>query len=83
MKNQPEWTWPNGKRIAVVFNVCLEAWSDGKAPGISPMGNPLPPGVVIRNNPRFPMRGKEQPGPYPGATPPIPPDSVKHHTGPQ
>src|ERR1700676_5664233 len=38
--------WPNGKRIAVVFNVCLEAWSDGKAPGISPMGNPLPPGVL-------------------------------------
>jgi peptidoglycan/xylan/chitin deacetylase (PgdA/CDA1 family) len=39
-------TWPNGKRIAVVFNVCLEAWSDGKAPGISPMGNPLPAGVL-------------------------------------
>jgi len=38
--------WPGGKRIAVVFNVCLEAWSDGKAPGISPMGNPLPPGVL-------------------------------------
>jgi peptidoglycan/xylan/chitin deacetylase (PgdA/CDA1 family) len=38
--------WPNGKRIAVVFNVCLEAWSDGKAPGISPMGNPLPSGVL-------------------------------------
>ena len=37
--------WPGGKRIAVVFNVCLEAWSDGKASGISPMGNPLPPGV--------------------------------------
>jgi len=34
------------KRIAVVFNVCLEAWSDGKAPGISPMGNPLPAGVL-------------------------------------
>jgi peptidoglycan/xylan/chitin deacetylase (PgdA/CDA1 family) len=29
-----------------VFNVCLEAWSDGKAPGISPMGNPLPQGVL-------------------------------------
>jgi peptidoglycan/xylan/chitin deacetylase (PgdA/CDA1 family) len=42
----PEWLWPNGKRIAVVFNVCLEAWSDGKAPGISPMGNPLPAGVL-------------------------------------
>ena len=45
MKNS-QWLWPNGKRIAVVFNVCLEAWSDGKAPGISPMGNPLPAGVL-------------------------------------
>lgn len=45
---QPDWLWPNKKRIAVIFNICLEAWSDGKAPGISPMGNPLPaiPGVV-------------------------------------
>jgi peptidoglycan/xylan/chitin deacetylase (PgdA/CDA1 family) len=46
MKEQPNWVWPNGKKIAVVFNVCLEAWSDGKAPGISPMGNPLPAGVL-------------------------------------
>jgi peptidoglycan/xylan/chitin deacetylase (PgdA/CDA1 family) len=46
MKKKPNWEWPQGKRIAVVFNVCLEAWSDGKAPGISPMGNPLPPGVL-------------------------------------
>jgi peptidoglycan/xylan/chitin deacetylase (PgdA/CDA1 family) len=46
MTNKPDWLWPNGKRIAVVFNVCLEAWSDGKAPGISPMGNPLPAGVL-------------------------------------
>ena len=38
--------WPGDKRIAVIFNVCLEAWSDGKAPGISPMGNPLPHGVL-------------------------------------
>ena len=44
--NNPKWRWPGGKRIAVVFNVCLEAWSDGKAPGISPMGNPLPQGVL-------------------------------------
>ena len=44
--NQPNRLWPTGKRIAVVFNVCLEAWSDGKAPGISPMGNPLPAGVL-------------------------------------
>src|SRR6202050_1360461 len=46
MKKQPNWVWPNGKRLAVIFNVCLEAWSDGKAPGISPMGNPLPAGVL-------------------------------------
>jgi peptidoglycan/xylan/chitin deacetylase (PgdA/CDA1 family) len=45
MKNA-DWLWPNDKRIAVVFNICLEAWSDGKAPGISPMGNPLPAGVL-------------------------------------
>jgi len=38
--------WPKNKKIAVVFNVCLEAWSDGKAPGISPMGNPLPAGLL-------------------------------------
>lgn len=41
-----DWAWPNGKRTAVMFNVALEAWSDGKAPGISPMGNPLPAGVL-------------------------------------
>ena len=41
-----DWLWPGEKPIAVVFNVCLEAWSDGKAPGISPMGNPLPAGVL-------------------------------------
>jgi peptidoglycan/xylan/chitin deacetylase (PgdA/CDA1 family) len=45
MKQVP-WQWPGGKAIAVVFNVCLEAWSDGKAPGISPMGNPLPAGAL-------------------------------------
>ena len=45
---QVDWLWPGGKRIAVVFNVAFEAWSDGKAPGISPMGNPLPavPGII-------------------------------------
>jgi hypothetical protein len=46
MAKPANWVWPNGKRTAVVLNVCLEAWSDGKAPGISPMGNPLPPGVL-------------------------------------
>ena len=46
MVRKVDWRWPNGKRTAVSFNVCLEAWSDGKAPGISPMGNPLPAGVL-------------------------------------
>jgi len=45
-RKRPHWTWPGCKRIAVVFNICLEAWSDGKAPGISPMGNPLPAGAL-------------------------------------
>ena len=35
--NKPDWLWPGGKRVAVIFNVAFEAWSDGKAPGISPM----------------------------------------------
>jgi peptidoglycan/xylan/chitin deacetylase (PgdA/CDA1 family) len=48
LQDADDWTWPGGKRIAVVFDVCVEGWSDGKAPGITPMGNPLPPreGVV-------------------------------------
>jgi hypothetical protein len=33
MNKKLDWTWPNGKHFAVIFNVCLEAWSDGKAPG--------------------------------------------------
>lgn len=43
---QSDWQWPGGKSVAVLINICLEAWSDGVAPGISPMGNPLPPGVL-------------------------------------
>ena len=44
--NNSNLLWPGQKRVAVIFNTCLEAWSDGKAPGISPMGNPLPAGVL-------------------------------------
>ena len=46
MASHVNWVWPTGKRIAVVFNVCLEAWSDGNAPGLGPMGNPLPAGAL-------------------------------------
>jgi peptidoglycan/xylan/chitin deacetylase (PgdA/CDA1 family) len=41
--------WPGGKRIAVFFRVSFEWWSDGKWPGIGPMGNPLKAGVPDLN----------------------------------
>lgn len=41
--------WPGGKRVAVVFNIAYEAWSDGQAPGIGPMGNVLKPGFFDTN----------------------------------
>lgn len=44
-----DFRWPGGKRIAVFFRVSFEWWSDGKAPGIGPMGNPLKQGVPDLN----------------------------------
>lgn len=44
-----DFLWPNGKRVAVIFNIAYEGWSDGKTPGIGPMGNPLPAGNVDTN----------------------------------
>jgi peptidoglycan/xylan/chitin deacetylase (PgdA/CDA1 family) len=41
--------WPGGRRLAVVFNIAYEAWSDGQAPGIGPMGNVLKPGYFDSN----------------------------------
>ena len=41
--------WPEGRHVAVVINVAYEAWSDGVAPGVGPMGNPLPARVVDTN----------------------------------
>lgn len=41
--------WPGGARVAVIFNLAYEAWSDGKAPGIGPMGNVLAPGFFDTN----------------------------------
>ena len=45
----PEFRWPGNKRVAVVFNIAYEAWSDGEAPGIGPMGNVLKPGYFDTN----------------------------------
>jgi peptidoglycan/xylan/chitin deacetylase (PgdA/CDA1 family) len=41
--------WPGGKSLAVIFNIAYEAWSDGQAPGIGPMGNVLKPGFFDTN----------------------------------
>lgn len=44
-----DFRWPGGKRVAVIFNIAYEAWSDGQAPGIGPMGNVLKPGFFDSN----------------------------------
>lgn len=44
-----DFRWPEGKRIAVFPRVSFEWWSDGKWPGIGPMGNPLKAGVPDLN----------------------------------
>jgi peptidoglycan/xylan/chitin deacetylase (PgdA/CDA1 family) len=44
-----DFRWPGGKRLAVFFRVSFEWWSDGKWPGIGPMGNPLRQGVPDLN----------------------------------
>lgn len=44
-----DFRWPGGKRIAVFFRISFEWWSDGKWPGIGPMGNPLKAGVPDLN----------------------------------
>jgi len=44
-----DFRWPGGRHVAVIFNIAYEGWSDGMAPGVGPMGNPLPPGVVDTN----------------------------------
>jgi peptidoglycan/xylan/chitin deacetylase (PgdA/CDA1 family) len=46
---RPDFRWPGGRHVAVIFNVAYEAWSDGKAPGVGPMGNPLPAGTFDSN----------------------------------
>ncbi len=45
----PDFRWPGGARIAMVFNIAYEGWSDGKTSGIGPMGNVLAPGYFDTN----------------------------------
>lgn len=44
-----DFRWPGGKRIAVIFRCAFEGWSDGRSPGVGPMGNPLKPGYEDLN----------------------------------
>lgn len=44
-----DFRWPGGHKLAVIFNIAYEAWSDGQAPGIGPMGNVLKPGFFDTN----------------------------------
>lgn len=44
-----DFRWPGGQNVAVVCNLAFEAWSAGRAPGVGPMGNPLPPGGFDTN----------------------------------
>jgi peptidoglycan/xylan/chitin deacetylase (PgdA/CDA1 family) len=41
--------WPDGRHVAIVFNVAYEAWSKGATSGVGPMGNPLPAGIFDPN----------------------------------
>ena len=49
LRANPDFTWPGGKKICLVFNIAFEGWSDGEAPGIGPMGNVLKPGYFDAN----------------------------------
>lgn len=42
-------SWPKGKRIAIVFNIALEMWSEGVTSGVGPMGNVLGDGIFDPN----------------------------------
>jgi peptidoglycan/xylan/chitin deacetylase (PgdA/CDA1 family) len=44
-----DFRWPGGKRIGIFLRVSFEWWSDGKWPGIGPMGNPLQAGYPDLN----------------------------------
>jgi peptidoglycan/xylan/chitin deacetylase (PgdA/CDA1 family) len=45
----PNLRWPDGRHVAVVFNVAYEAWSEGVTSGVGPMGNVLAGGVFDPN----------------------------------
>ena len=43
---ETSYTWPGGTSAALVVNIMFEQWAPGVAPGLGPMGNPLPAGAL-------------------------------------
>ena len=41
--------WPEGRRIALVFNIAYEMWTPGATSGVGPMGNVLADGLFDPN----------------------------------
>ena len=41
-----DFRWPGGRRLAVIFNIAYEAWSDGQAPATLAAGERLDPSGV-------------------------------------
>jgi peptidoglycan/xylan/chitin deacetylase (PgdA/CDA1 family) len=44
-----DFLWPEGKRLAINFNIALEMWQPGSASSVNPMGNHLGSGCVDPN----------------------------------
>jgi peptidoglycan/xylan/chitin deacetylase (PgdA/CDA1 family) len=38
-------TLPGGARFALIVNIMYEGWDEDSWPGLSPLGNPIPPGI--------------------------------------
>lgn len=49
LRANEKFSWKGQARVAIVFNIAFEAWSDGEAPPIGPMGNVLKPGYFDSN----------------------------------
>ncbi len=49
LRANDDFHWKGHARVAIVFNIAFEAWSDGEAPPIGPMGNVLKPGYFDTN----------------------------------
>lgn len=44
-----DFTWPDNKRLAVIFNIAYEMWTPGKGSSVNPMGNVLAGDAVDPN----------------------------------